>query len=708
MRSLIWKELRENFKWVSLPIVILLGPTAIMGPHRLMDMGRLLYASIVAAIFGAVLGFLQGFPEAQGDKRALLLHRPLTRSRIFLAKVLAGIGLYLLALLVPFAWVVALSARPGHLAEPFRWQMVLPWLADLLAGLVYYFGGMLAAQTDGRWYGSRCLGLVSGLFCSMVVYAVPEFQHALLAIVLLGGTVALAAWGSFTTGGVYALQPRISRLALVATYLMSLFTMGFIAKSQLGRWCTDVGKVERFLFDRHGRVLNVHQQEEEFQVTALAGGLPPGLKSDHLDFHELRQLEAPQAAPGGVDLAVRRSYRSWNRSLVKYANDTKPGNENWWYVPDQGLLIGYNKQTKRPIGAFGPTGFARPPEQPPGRFQGPLYHASNFPEALARDYLTFPGGVYRVDFDTRTLVTLFLPAVGQQVLWASRWEDEREKAVLAFIGTNTSVEVVKETGRPLASLPLDLDPNTYHVQGAGRLENPRRYWVWFEPNWYLKPENMEKLTGHLLEYNEAGRCLAGQAVPLRPGNVPICDPRMIDFEPTYSVALCGLITSPLEFGLLAATKQALIEDVRRMDGREMCPVITFLFFSTQFCLPSTGYLPRTPVELSLGFATLMLIAAVISGLICLFLSRRYLLDATVCIGWTLCGLLLGPFGLLVMLATQNWPARIPCPKCSALRVVTRPRCEHCGAAYAVPISDGTEIFERQDCWDDLLRTAASK
>jgi hypothetical protein len=708
MRSLIWKELRENFKWVPLPIVILLGPTAIMGPHRLMDMGRLLYASIVAAVFGAVLGFLQAFPESQGDKRALLLHRPLSRSRIFLAKVLAGSGLYLLALLVPFAWVVGLSATSGHLAEPFGWPMVLPWLADLLTGLVYYFGGMLAAQTDGRWYGSRCLGLVSGLFCSMVVYAVPEFQHALLAIVLLGGTVALAAWGSFLTGGVYAHQPRVARWALVATYLMSLFVIGFIAKSQLGRWCTDVGKVERVLVDRQGRVLHVHQQDEEFQVTDLAGRSPPGIKSEHLDFHELRQLEAPQADFGGVDLAVRRSYRSWNRSLVKYANDTKPGNENWWYVPDQGLLIGYNKQTKRPIGAFGPTGFARPPDQPAARFQGPLYHASNFPEALARDYLTFPGGVYRVDFDTRSLVTLFLPAVGQQVLWASRWEDEGAKAVLAFVGTNTSVEVVEETGRRLASLPLDFDAGTYHVQGAGRLENPRRYWVWFEPNWYLQPQSLEKLTGHLVEYDGAGCLLARQAVPLRPGNMPICDPRMIDFEPTYSVALSGLITSPLEFGSLAAAKQSLVEEVRRKDGREMWPVVTFLFFSTQFYLPSVGYLPRTPVELSQGFATLMLVAAVLSGLVCLFLSRRYRLAPAACVGWALCGLLLGPLGLLVLLATQSWPARIRCPKCRSLRVVTRPTCEHCGAAHAVPSPDGTEVFEGQDSWDELLRTAACK
>ncbi len=476
MRSLIWKELRENLKWLPLPAVIILGPTALLGPNQLLNMGRLVYASIIAALFGAVLGYMQVRPESQGDKRALLLHRPLSRSRIFLAKALAGAGVYLVALGIPFAWVVTLAATPGNVAEPFRWPMVLPWLADVLTGLVYYFAGMLTAQTEGRWYGSRCLGLASGLFCSMVVYAAPEFADALLAIVLLGGTVAVAAWGSFCTGGVYELQPRVARLALAGTYLMGLFMIGFIAKFELGRNCTDVGTTDRYLIDRQGRVLSVHQQDEEFRVTDREGRSPPGIKSEHLDFHALMQLEAPHAAHGGIDLAVRRSYRSSNRTMVKHANDTKPGNENWWYVPDPGWLVGYDKITKRPIGAFGPSGFAPPGTQPQTRFEGQVFRVSNFPEAQARDYLAFPKAVYFVDMDNRSVRTLFTAGEGQTVLWASRWEDEQQKATLAFVGTDTSIEVAEETGRRLASLPLAYDLASYHVQGAGRLENPRRYW----------------------------------------------------------------------------------------------------------------------------------------------------------------------------------------------------------------------------------------
>ena len=31
---------------------------------------------------------------------------------------------------------------------PYHWRMSLPWLADILSGLVYYFAGMLMAQRE--------------------------------------------------------------------------------------------------------------------------------------------------------------------------------------------------------------------------------------------------------------------------------------------------------------------------------------------------------------------------------------------------------------------------------------------------------------------------------------------------------------------------------------------------------------------------------
>ena len=104
MRSLLWKEFRENLKWAGLPALLVLVPTALLGgPQEPMFGGGGMLLFLIAAVFGAALGFLQFFFEARGDHRSLLLHRPLSPSRIFLGKALAGAGLYLLAQGVPFA-----------------------------------------------------------------------------------------------------------------------------------------------------------------------------------------------------------------------------------------------------------------------------------------------------------------------------------------------------------------------------------------------------------------------------------------------------------------------------------------------------------------------------------------------------------------------------------------------------------------------------
>src|SRR5262249_11551288 len=161
----IWKEWREKLKWVSFPAFLIFSPLALLGPAPILARGYLFFLSLFSALFGALLGFLPVHPEAQGDKRALLLHRPLKRMQIFLATPIGGIGLYALALGIPFACEIALAALPGLISQPFRWPMALPMLADCLAGLVYYFAGMLTAQRAARWYGSRCLGLAAGLFC---------------------------------------------------------------------------------------------------------------------------------------------------------------------------------------------------------------------------------------------------------------------------------------------------------------------------------------------------------------------------------------------------------------------------------------------------------------------------------------------------------------------------------------------------------------
>jgi hypothetical protein len=686
----MWKEWRENVKWTLLPALLILGPIGVVGLMPLLDHAFLLFGGLVMAVFGAALGFVQIHFESSGDKRSLLLHRPLSSTGIFLCKAIVGVGLYLLSVSIPLLGIMRLAATPEHIPQPFDWPMVLPWVADALTGLVCYFGGMLAAQREARWYGSKCLGIAAGFFCWYLVWTLSEFWQALLAIGIVGGTVALAAWGSFSAGGAYASQPRIAKIALAATLLMGLSALGFTGKVLIGAWYWP-RTASSFRLDRHGTVLLVEKEKGRLRVTDLEGKVPAELEDVAVDAHELDEIAAPQA-PG--PWPTTRSYRNSNRAAIKYGNDTQPGNEWWWYVPSRGRLVGYDKAAFRPIGSFGPEGFSGPDQQPIGRFEGELIHGSMVYSAWANNYLVFPSHVYKVDFRKRVVRSIFVPEKGETVRWAARWEDEKRKRVVAFVATDQAIHVVDDMGTRKLSLPMAQDLEGYQVGSLGRLEEPTRYWVWYEPAWYLEVDELEKIPSFVVMYDDSGREISPrQSVAPRPGLAREIKPRTPPVDASAAQAWLGLLTPPVEAAVLVAATQHELSKVRASQGAEISVMLQVLIVTTPHFLPGVRWSPQAHWGLVMGFAAAMGLSALLSGLGCLVLARRQAFSGTSCIGWTGVGLAFGWVGLVSMLALHELPARIGCPKCGKRRVVTRDRCEHCGADHAHPVPDGTEIME---------------
>jgi hypothetical protein len=691
MKSLLCKEWRENLKWIPIPILLILVPIiGLMGLQSLVAVGLSFYVSLVAALFGAVLGFVQVFPEARGDKRSLLLHRPLSPTQLFLAKAMTGVGIYLLALATPVAGLVAMAATPGHVAKPFRWGMALPLIADVLAGLVYYFGGMLTAQREARWYGSKCLGLAAGLLCSILVWTLPEFWQALLAILIVGGFAAVAAWGSFIAGGTYASQPRFAKVSLAIVFLMGLSALSFLGNYYICRWLEPHSNYS-YRLDRQGRILVVHFTDNAVSVTDLDQRTLPELADVRQDdYHALEEMTAPYQFGARAKL---RSYRSWNRFYIEHRNPTRPGNEDWYFAPQERRLLGYDRQTKRLIGSIGPDGFVAPDGQPKERFKGHPYHASNFPMASTPDYLAFPGGVYKIDFHKRTIQTLFVPAAGETVLWAGRWKIEKDNASLAFVGTDKSFHVVDEAGSEVFSTALASDLENYQVARIGQLENPLRYWVWYEPMCYIGLDILETMPTYMVEYDTGGNEIARTAVPPRPGGARAIGPRDPFNQPSFTPGLAGLLTPPAEATVLVGSTRYLVSEAEANKDTEYVLLLRFLLFTTQFFIPGVRWNPTTHPGLVLTFAVLMIFSAVVCAFVCFLLARRHAFSRVSRVGWAVLGFAFGWVGLVLMVALHEWPARIACPECRRLRVVTRVTCEHCGAAHAVPVPDGTEIIE---------------
>ncbi len=682
MRALIWKEWRENLKWAGLPALVILLPMFLLGfpdePIASLSGAFLFY--LIAAGSGAALGFLQVFFESRGDQRALLLHRPLDRSRIFLAKAVAGITLYLLAQGIPFVFVQVWLAIPGHMAAPYDLRNSLPWLADVLAGVVYYFAGMLTAQREARWYGSRGLGLAAAFLCTFLVWTVPEFWHALLAVGVLGTLAGVAAWGSFLAGGAFAPQSRLARVCLAGTFLAGLLVLSFLGKLMVGQWF-DSGVSSGYNIDRQGRALLVHWKTgvgPMEPITDLDGQVPPDLRGKRVDRNLLEEIEAPRAS---MDWPIFRSYRSHGRFYVEYVNDSRSGRERWYYVPRQGLLLGYDADFHQFLGSFGPDGFV-PAGQPAGRrFGGELRYPSRSWDTSTIHYLSLPGAVYDVDFSRRTIRTLFAAPEGETIVWVNQLRDRREKRSLVVVSTDQSVHVLTQTGAVVLSVPRAYERGEWLVS-VYALEGPPRYVARYQPSPFLEPEEVAARPSQLVEYDAAGHELPRRTLPGRP-----------ETPPSFAPALFGLATPPAELATLAGTLTRLRSQARASSGMDTWVHQMLLEIWTGYFLPGIAQDTGRQRGLLPGFVALSLLSAAGCALACFLLARRHAFSRAGRIGWTLCGLLFGWTGLLLLLVLEDWPARIACPSCRKPRRVDLEHCEHCGAAHATPVPDGTEILE---------------
>lgn len=118
--------------------------------------------SVVAiACFGIGLGLWQTLTESSRQTWLFLLHRPVSRGQLILAKW--TFGAVCLAVLVSLGLLVGLwlSARPGARPAPFEWVGVIPWWQVFLTTTLFYSAAFLTGLRPANWRGSRLLPLFS-------------------------------------------------------------------------------------------------------------------------------------------------------------------------------------------------------------------------------------------------------------------------------------------------------------------------------------------------------------------------------------------------------------------------------------------------------------------------------------------------------------------------------------------------------------------
>lgn len=201
MKALAFKELREIFgiTAVALGCYLALAVNAMgarvfdwvpgmpSGTHEVPFVGGgfTTFFTLISVVFATALGFRQSAWESSRGTFLFLLHRPLRRETIFLAKLVIGVSVLLLCASLPIILYGAWAAVPGHHASPFEWSMTAStWRQTFLFPLLY-LGAFLSGLRPARWFGTRLLPLVASLLFLILLCNMSWWWFAGLPLTLL-------------------------------------------------------------------------------------------------------------------------------------------------------------------------------------------------------------------------------------------------------------------------------------------------------------------------------------------------------------------------------------------------------------------------------------------------------------------------------------------------------------------------------------------
>ncbi len=669
MKALIKKELRENLKLAVLGVAVFIflllqtyrnygamlrplvaGGTEVHGAYLqpLANEEILWYVGGFCAVFGLLLGWLQGYYERRNDLWSFLAHRPLTRSQLFLGKIIAGLGLYVLVAGLPLLGFTAWAVTPGDVAAPFEWSMLLPIIALFLGGPVYYLAGMLAGLRQARWYGSRGLGVGAAVLASLALVSLPSFGMAILFVAMVAGVLAVALWGAFHSNGFYQGQPGAGKTALALSLALGAVLVAFVAGAfvevVLPRWSGRSGSWSYYVTTKDGTIYKVTQAAERPATVVDLQGAPmrdpkTGRAADPQDLGRLTaRTYSLRVNFGDHPFRARPYFQGGQFSYFRTTPYTL-----WFYWPRYGRLVAFDVRTRRPTGSLGPDGFSPGLALSGARF---FYPPGEYLQSSA---LKTTNAVYRVDLESRTATLLFAAPAGERLgalVDLSRQDYDWTYTALA---TSSSIYLLKPDGQTEWQAPYTPSYPAYDYIRISFLGETNRFALWLEPSAPAARKASGRLPLHVSWFT------SGSLV--NTADVPSAEPA----SPRYNLQdrVIALLAAPVSVCLLPVLFQESWPDHL---------VWEFLWGS---------------------LAT----AAVVCVPVGWWLTRRYRFSPGAQLGWAVFHLATGVPGLLAFLSVQEWPARTPCPKCGKLRVVPRETCEHCAAPWPPPQPSGIEIFE---------------
>jgi hypothetical protein len=621
-----------------------------------------------------VLGILQIVPEKPMDAWAFLVHRPIARWKIFAAKSVAGLLMYAVVSGVPLLGAAVYVTMPGNVAAPFEWRMMLPRVADLLSGVAYYFVGQLIVMRQARWVGGRLLPLGAAVIVSVFVVMLPEFYWAMIPVIVAATILAMASGGSFVAGGQYTPQPRATKAALyvslaIGTMWLIVLPLMFVTETirrtsfesqdvrETRLWITREGQIVEEEIGGHKRVfkdLDGHPLDAQQQAR-----LSSDKTGTYLAALAHRSLSLNQGNRNWGHSSYRDEQRYFTNLGLEFGDYPQAGRQQhqiWYFLKSTRTMKGFDVDNRRWVASGGADGFAAAPVavKPFDRVpQMELWAASS--DAVN---LVFPKQILRIDFAGKKIWPLVTAPADETILDAQAGGYEQHQSVgYIAVATDKSIYFYDPEGERLASSRLHYPAADILQLSFGQFEDGR-FVLWY--NNYFGDQ-----TSHVVVLSKAGEVIARSDLPA--AKYPFT-------QRTRWEEAIPAVFFPIGMGITA--------EVLR------------LIFS-----PERGALFASPSVFELVVMGICIVGALAAAGVTVMVARRNAFSRGRLIGWTIANFLLGLGGWVVMMFLLDLPRRAVCSSCGKKRVLSRDRCEHCGAEFAGPAADGTEIF------DDLVVAA---
>lgn len=676
MRALLWKELRENLKWAAL---LFIGSSVATGiglrssgysermyfteqPWRLTDaafLGAFAFSAVVSAL---VLGFLQTALESRGDRWALLVHRPLTRTTIFFSKAAVGLGFYGIVVGVPLIASCLHAAHNSPTRALFTLNMTFPVTALAVAGIAFYFAGMLTGIRNARWYGSRGLGIAAAVLSFAAVLAVPQFSWAVFWSLVVSAVVGTAAWGSFLSGGHDTALPRAGRWALGLTVTAGVLVAVSAVIGVVGGVLDELAPGitwSHFELDRQGRILRITVRDSKWvEISAPDGSAVEGMENQTWERWTSQDSLLARLQPI-MELGAEPK-RTWPRPYFfdfgVYRIST--GIWNWYYVRDRGWIEVYDT-SRHETAPHRLVGFVGPDQPTPGPEPKTRFRSEGWLSYFSSSLLVFPDSVYGFSGDGKRFEKVYSAQEGDPVVGAAFVygpEPAQTPSGEVAVATRKELRVVRQNGEIVWSVDRSLDPSPwpwlFATLSVGRIDGGRHA-LW-EGVRYDAGHPAVARTQHVRIIGTDGKIesentflaeAAETAGPCRPSG--------------SRILACVCLSIPFHLALAAAQ------------------------FDFTWALRSEPFVRLWPWSLVMsGLCALMVF----------FITGQNGLGSKARAFWTAFAFVLTIPGLLAFLCLTERPVRETCGACGKPRSVAREACEHCQSGWPAPRLDGTEIF----------------